>query len=782
VQERYIQWLIAHPWQALLLAIALLAGVAPGVTRLGFDQDYRVFFSKEFPPLEALNDLQATYNKNDNLLIVLAPPDGRVFSGPSLTIVRELTERAWQLPYSVRVESITNYQHTAAQGDELRVDDLVRDPKALTAAQLQALERIATTNPELRDRLISADGKVTGINVLIELPGDSNNEAGTVMEAARALSSEFEQRYPGLGVHLTGIIPMNHAFPEASMKDMGTLVPAMYGVIVLLMALLLRSFWGTVGTLLVITCSVVGALGISGYFGIRFTPPSASTPTMIMTLALADCIHLLTYMFHSLRRGLTKEEAIADSLRANMQPMVLTSLAAAIGFLSMNWSESPPFRDLGNITALGVATAIIFTLLLLPAFMRLVPLRGQLGQEALYGLMDRIAEQVIAHRRGLGLITVATVLLLGAAIPRIALNDEWITYFDKSFAFRQDTEFAADKLTGIYTIEYSIPAQGEGGIAEPEYLTHLAQFVDWYRHHPKVRHVAAITDMVKRINLSMHGDQPDWYRLPESRVAGAELLMVYEMSLPYGHDLNTLLNASKSASRVVVSLDVVSTVEMKEIEKEAEGWLRQNAPAYMFAHGSSPTLMFTHISQRNIRQMLSGTTIALLMVSAVLMFALRSVRLGTISLLPNLVPAVLGFGLWGLLVGEVGLATSIVAGMTLGIVVDDTVHFLSKYRRARSVHGSSPSEAVRYAFRTVGAAMFVTTVVLVAGFLVLSQSTFEMNAGMGLLTAIVLSFALIADFTLLPILLLLLDRQPQPATEPAPHSPQHLELEQEAAK
>ena len=179
----------------------------------------------------------------------------------------------------------------------------------------------------------------------------------------------------------------------------------------------------------------------------------------------------------------------------------------------------------------------------------------------------------------------------------------------------------------------------------------------------------------------------------------------------------------------------------------------------MQVHGASPSIMFSHIGARNIRSMLTGTTLALLLISFILVIALRSLRIGLISIVPNLVPAGMAFGLWGLLVGQVGLALSVVAGMTLGIVVDDTVHFLSKYLRARREEGLSSEDAVRYAFHTVGTALWTTSVVLIAGFLVLTRSPFELNSGMGLLTAITIGLALFADFLLLPTMLMTLDKK-----------------------
>ena len=193
------------------------------------------------------------------------------------------------------------------------------------------------------------------------------------------------------------------------------------------------------------------------------------------------------------------------------------------------------------------------------------------------------------------------------------------------------------------------------------------------------------------------------------------------------------------------------------LEDAAQQWMKDNAPG-MQTNGASPSVMFAHIGQRNIRSMLTGTTLALVLISLILTFALRSLKIGLVSLIPNLAPAAMGFGLWGLLVGEVGLALSVVTGMTLGIVVDDTVHFLSKYLRARREQHLSSEDAVRYAFSTVGMALTVTTLVLIAGFMVLTQSPFKLNSDMGLMTAITIAFALAADFLFLPPLLMKVEK------------------------
>jgi len=255
----------------------------------------------------------------------------------------------------------------------------------------------------------------------------------------------------------------------------------------------------------------------------------------------------------------------------------------------------------------------------------------------------------------------------------------------------------------------------------------------------------------------MHGDNPDWYKLPDSRELAAQYLLLYEMSLPFGLDLNNQIDIDKKSTRISATLETLSTQQVLAFEKRVDQWMSDNIPG-LKAVGASPTIMFAHIGMKNIISMLSGTTIALVLISLILFIALRSWRYGLLSLIPNLIPAGMAFGVWAIVDGEIGLALSVVTAMTLGIVVDDTIHYLSKYLRARREKGLNAEDAVRYAFSTVGVALWVTSVALVAGFLVLSTSSFKLNSGMGLLTAIVIAIALLVDFLLLPPLLIALDK------------------------
>ncbi|MEW8315993.1 MAG: MMPL family transporter [Candidatus Thiodiazotropha endolucinida] len=753
MKESFFHFVLNNRLLVIFLAIAISLLMGSGIQHLAFSNDYRMFFSEENPRLKAFEQLQNTYTKNDNVLFVIAPRDGKVFTRETLTAVAELTKESWQIPYSLRVDSITNFQHTHAEGDDLIVEDLVLDPQSLNDEELAEKQRIATSDPLLVNRLISPSAHTTGVNVTVQLPGKKLTEVPEVANRAREMAKNIEAAYPNIDIHLTGMVMMNNAFPSASQDDMTSLYPIMFAAVILVLVVMLRSIPGTLSTVIIIILMIIATMGLTGWLGIKMSPPTTTVPIVIMTLAIADCVHILVNFLHFMRDGQNKYEAMMESLRINLQPIFLTTLTTAIGFLSLNFSEAPPFRDLGNMAAMGVVLAFFLSITFLPAMMMLLPVKALSGDTLGSIAMVRFSDFVVRYKKqllwGMGMV----VLLLISQIPNNRLDDQFVKYFDETITFRQATDYATENLTGIYLIEYSLESGETGGISDPQFLQRVEEFANWYRQQPHVLHVNSITDIMKRLNRNMHADNDDWYRLPDQRDLSAQYLLLYEFSLPFGLDLNNQINVKKSATRFTVTMESISTTQLLEIEERAQAWLQENAPG-MRIDGASPTIMFAHIGNRNIISMLKGTTLALVMISVILIFALRSLRVGGLSLIPNLVPMGMAFGLWGIFVGEVGLALSVVTGMTLGIVVDDTVHFLSKYLRARREKDMDRENAVRYAFSTVGTALWVTTLVLMVGFGILAFSHFQLNAGMGLLTAITLGLALIADFLFLPPLLI----------------------------
>lgn len=756
--KTYGEWVVRWRWPVIFATIILVLSAASGGRFLAFSTDYRVFFSDDNPQLLAFEELQATYTKIDNIQFVVESLEGDAITADVMDGIELLTQKAWLLPFALRVDSVSNFQRTRAEDDDLIVADLVEGASNYTPAQLEDVRSFAQNEPNLKTMLISRDSLVTAVNVTFQMPEKEMDEIPTASIAARKLAVEIEAAYP-VKIYLNGMVMMNNAFMESSMDDMATLVPIMYLIIIVSMLLLVRSVSATLTTVVVLFFSVMTGMGLAGWLGIKLTPPSSAAATIIMTLAVADSIHLIVSMLASMRKGMSKQSAIIDSVRVNFMPIFLTSITTAIGFLSMNASDSPPFHDLGNITAIGVMAAFVISVSFLPAMLSLVPVRARTTDNHLNRYMDKFSSLVIAKSGSVMILSVAMALAVLAMIPLNELNEDFVKYFDEGTSFRNDADFTSKHLTGLYQLQYSLPADGDNGVSDPQFLANAKAFVDWLRSQPEVQHVNSITDTFQRLNMSLHGDDPAWYKLPEKRDLAAQYLLLYELSLPYGLDMNNQLNVDKSSTQIIATLKNLTSVELREISLRGEQWLTDNAPA-MRATGIGPGIMFAFISERNLQSMLTGTFIALIIISILITIALRSVKIGAISLLPNLLPAGLAFGVWGLMVGEVNMAAAMVSGMSLGIVVDDSIHFLSKYLRARREDKMDVEEAVRYAFSSVGIAIVVTSIVLVAGFMVLAQSTFAMNSQMALLTSIAIAMALLTDFLLLPVMLMRLDRKP----------------------
>lgn len=758
--------MISLRWFVIIAAFVGAGYIATGAANLEYSNNYRTFFSESNPELLNFEDFQATYTKSDNFFLMFKPKDGSdIFTNENLAAIGDFTEKAWTIPYATRVDSITNFQYTYANGDELIVEDLVPNPGASSDEELAAQEAAALAEPLLNKLLITPDAKVSAVQVTLVYPEQSLAEVPEAVAAVRALREEIETAYPQFEIYLTGSSMLNNAFGEAIRKDFSSLIPLMIGVIFLTTVIAIRSFSATIATLIMVILSTMIAMGWAGFVGIELAGPSPSSVIVILTLAIADAMHILITMRNGMRAGLEKHAAIIDAIKINFLAVSITSLTTIVGFMSLNFSDAPPFRDFGNISAVGIFAAWMFSLTFLPAVLSVLPIRVRtVSAQGQKSFLLGFANFVIAHNRKLLVVTGAATIVLIAMIPRIELSDEFRKYFDTSIEFRTDTDEVINYF-GFYAMEFSVKSGESGGVTEPQYLARLEDFTEWLRAHPDVEHVYSVADIMKRLNKNLNADNPDFYRVPEDRELAAQYLLLFELSLPYGLDLNDRINIDKSATRVTAVMDGdIDTRAIRQFMKDSESWFDENAPDYE-APPTGPQVMFTFIAQRNIESMVTGTTIAIIAIAFIMMVALRSVPMGLASMIPNGLPILAGFGVWALIVGKVGFSVAAIASLSLGIVIDDTVHFLTKYMRARRLKNYSGPDAIRYAFETVGAAVLFNTLILMAGFSVLTLSAFQINAELGMLTTIVIGLALVLDFLLLPGFLLMISKDKNEETQ-----------------
>ncbi|MCG8670042.1 MAG: MMPL family transporter [Pseudomonadales bacterium] len=754
LEKNFASQVIKHRVSILIASVIIVIASVIGAKHLVLSTDSRIYFGPDNPQLLDFEKLEDTFTKARNILILIHSPNEAIFSPNKLKLVNDLTEESWTVPHSYRVDSVTNFQHSEAEDDDLVTANLIDFLEDQSLESYKKLEEIALDDAFISGRLISLDGKTTGINILVSYPEGNPEAALEATRYTRVLRDKYREQYPDTEIYLTGVTLIDSTFAESVMQDSTTLIPIMYGVIILLLLFLLKSAASVISIILLVILASASAFGIAGQLGIMLNPTSSSASIVIMTVAVAHCVHLFVTFFNLHRDGDNYISSLTEALRINVQPIFLTSVTTAIGFLSLNLSDVPPMQDFGNIVAIGVAYATFFVLFTLPAAISYVPLKARVIAKTNTKFLDSLADFVIANQTKLLWVLIPLSFVIGLLSPLNTVNDQFTKFFDKDLDFSIAADFADTTLGGAYSIEYVLESGKEQGITSPEYLQKVDEFALWLRQQPEVMHVTSITDIMKKLNKNMHGDEETQFKLPESKELASQFLLLYEMSLPYGLDLNTYTNYNKSASKLSVSVPSLQTSDFLALQQRSYQWLKQNAPEPMHYEGSGVSLMFSHIGFRAMTSSIKGAAVALVLISTILLFALRSTRLGLISLLPNMLPAAIGFGIWGVFSGNIGMALSPVLGITLGIVVDDTVHFLSKYKRAIREQGLHHEDAIRYAFHNVGIALWVTTFVLTSGFLIFTFGVFVPNRDLGLMAAQIIFVALILDFLLLPALLM----------------------------
>lgn len=757
--ERYIRWVIAQRKWLTVITFLAVAIITFGASKLTFTSDFRTYFGPDNPQLLAFENMERTFSKQENVFFYIRAKEGDIFTNRGLALIETLTNKGWELPHSQRVTSLQNYQHTDVEEDELMIDYLYEEAMDLDSSQLQRIKNITFDEPTMIHRLISEDGASTGVTVRTVLPEEMTREAsGEVVNAARDLANTLRPEYPDFDIMIGGSLASNVTMGEAIKQDIENLLGLSYLIMIIAMVILLRTFSGMILTLMIISFSVLSTIGLFGWLGFTMTPPTGFVPTAILTIAVADTIHILITYYYELTHGRSKLEAIQEALRINFSPVFITSITTIIGVLCLNTSDSPPYQDMGNMIAAGVFFAWIYSITFLPAMLAIMPApKGKAVNNEPTGMIA-FADFVIKHYKPLFVAMLVLIVAVGVQVNRNIITERWHEFFDETFEVRNTLEATNESLGGLHRIFFVLDSKEEGGINNPAFLQQADDFSKWLATQDKVTSVDSLTDIIKRLNKNLHENNQDWYQIPESRELSAQYLLLYELSLPLGLGLDDTINNARSAIRMSVAFSKADSIYILELEQKALEWLKTNAPAIHVNEGTGLDIVFANLTFRNIGSMMSGTSMALVLISFLLIFALRSFKIGMISLVPNIVPAVLAYGIWGMINGQIDTAISVVVCLSLGIVVDDTVHFLSKYLRARREKGYSAEEAIRYAFSTVGTALIVTSTVLIGGFMVMQFSHFNPSNHMGMLLAITILVALLVDFLFLPPLLMFLDR------------------------
>ncbi len=760
--------LLARPAAALLFALTVAAICGYGAMRLTVNSDNRILFPEHDENRRKLDLFEARYASESNLILALHARDGSVFTTERLTAIAAVTDGAWRLPYATRVDSITNATHISSDADGVIIEEMA--PTAMIEATPEKVADRALSDTLLVGRLAAADGATAAVNIEFDYPLGDSSAVAAIHAAVDELLVDAGVDAAGLDAWRGGRVASSGAFSDAVKTDMKTLTPLAYVAIFVLVGVLLRSASLALALLASAILATISAMGIAGWLNLSLSSTTSSSPTIIVTLGAATLIHIITHYQSAFMALRDKRAALEQAVKECATPVGLALGTTAIGFLSLNFADAPPFRDLGNIIAIGAGCLLFFGFTATPALLHLLPAPAARGVPPLELTVSRTADFIISNRRALAFGLPPAFLAIIAGIQLIKIDDDFVRFFDESYAYRLDSENIETQLTGLDVLEFDVGASQENAIFDPAYLSKLDAFEAWLRAQPKITYVATMAETFKRLNRHMTTGAEEAHQLPKSADAVAQYLLAYEMSLPFGRTLTDSITLDRSRTRVTAVMTKASTAEVRALTQEAEQWLETHEPEKIVGSATGLGVMYAYLTTQNLDAMTVGNALAIGLISLVLIAAFRSVKYGLISLVPNLLPAVIAFGVWGYLVGQVGVVASAVGALTLGIIVDDTVHLMWRYQRARR-EGATPEASVRVMLRDVGRPMLTSTLALIAGFAVLGSSGFEISASLGALSAITVAAALIADWFFLAPLLLTLEGRSAEQRSPVLRNP-----------
>lgn len=759
-KKDFAKLLIKYRYLSIGLVIIVVCLLATGLTKLTFNPDLETYFPEGHPAVIRYNEIDDMFIPTDNLIIAVHSNEGTLFNGDSLKVIEELTKKSWTIPYSVRVDSLTNYSYVKSVNDDLIVEPFIEEAEKKSIEFFEKRENLVAGEDIIYKSLISEDKKTSVVSIIVDPPGPNKEDQNSeLINYILGFIEPIKESNENLDIRLLGNPYLDYISPRIVKAEMPVVMPLMLLLIFFIVFLMIRSYVAVLATFVVILMSLIATFGSIGILGSPLNQMVTTIPILIITLALADCIHLFSIYFQNRVKGISSKESMEKSLEMNIQPLFLTTISTCIGFLCLNFIEVAPLRDFGNAVAIGIGFAFIFTIFFIAPIVSFFEVKTASKVTKQTRFSTSVGSFILKNGNKLIFSITSISFLILLCIPMNELDENPTQMYAEGFtSFSSDTLWLDEKLSVTFPVNF-LATNEEGQVSDPDFLKILDKFSVWLEEREQVNHVTSLANNMKNLNKSMHGDDPEWKKIPENADLSAQYLFFYEMSLPMGLDLNSSISQDRKSTKISATLKDMSANEFKEFNNEVLGYLQQNNLENMISEPSSFRVIFTYMVEAIVNSLLYGLFIGILLITLIIGLFFRSYLLPALSIFPNILPIGMGFGLWGLFVGDVGFMVAVGMGSTLGVIVDFTVHFLSKYELARKEFKKSVEESVIYSFETVGFALIIMTVVLALGFSVLNLVTFIPIQDFAKFSVICFIGGLIINFLFLPNLLIKFDKR-----------------------
>ncbi len=746
--DRFSHWLLRHRYVLLAFIFITSLPLIYLITNIRVDNTLEVWFEPDDPQLLLYKRFLDEFEGDQTLVVAFKAEN--IFTFQALSFIQKLTKELEKLPHVLEVISLTNVENIIGTAEGISIEPLIADIPT-EASELSKIRQIALSRQLYVGNLISQDGKTTMI--VLRVPKLNVDQMKVLYDAAWEVIQEHSHKYK---LHLGGGIALDVLFDRSSTKDTLIFLPLQFFVVFLILIFVYRRITTVVLPFTVILLANVYTMGLFAILDLPFNIVISILPAIMVVIGIADSVHIITHYFEELAGGAKKYDAIILSIKAMFLPCLFTSLTTGIGFSSFISSHIVPIRTMGLLAAFGVMMAFIFTIVLLPIFLYLLkaPETGFIKRVD-RGLLTRIltASGNFCKRnpRKIVVISILLAIVAGFGISRLQAHTFVLEFFKKGHPIRNAYNFLEENISGVVNLEIIIEDEPDFA-KDPEFLRKVEGLTEYIYTFSNTSKVYSILDYLKLINQSLHADDPRHYRIPDTRSEVAQYLFLYELS--GGEELFRYISSDYSTVRITAWAKTIGSKMATENIHKIQQYIDENFKEYRSAQLTGTSKMFVQLDQMIIQSQIRSFLIAFGIIFILLSVLFRSIKLGAIAMIPNVLPIAMTLAIMGLTHVPLDVATVMIAAVAIGITVDNTIHYMVRYNRELVVNKDYKASIPRTS-SSVGRAIFFTSTILVLGFCVLIFASFRPTIYFGLLTGMTLLFGLIASMVLLPAILLL---------------------------
>lgn len=745
-------WLVQHRFKLAVVALLVTIIGGWGVQFTRFDGTNESLFAEADEYKAEVDQARVDFPSSAPRLTMTFEVDGDIFNLRTLTAIDELTRRYIEIDSAIALSSILTYRVSEADKEILGRSYLFPDLDDITEADLQQIKTIALNDEDLTQARLTSAGNVTLATVSYSVSEDTSEARLAVAESAVVLRDSLRQQYPDIRIYLVGGPMFERDSNLAREKDNKVLLPLVVIAGVLLLWFCLGSLLSSIALAVVALTTIIVTVGTHALLDIPLNQISRLGPAVAGIVAFADGIHVLSVYAQKILRGTDRKQALIESININFRPIALATVTTTMGFLSLNLSSAPAIYGFGNIVAIGVIWAFFFTVFLLPAMILLIPARSIAKPLGVSGFIEGVLRLVARREKPLfcgflGLIAVTLFML-----PLNKLDNDPFDFIDEGSDLSVVVEIQQREFENDRGLAFVVRSNEYYGITNRDFLDKVDDIATQLEADPQISWVSTYTDYLKLRNKAANDDDEAYEVIPEDQLTVIDYLVGYQLVAEIDPNLGQIFNKDYSAIYLYVATSGLSDEEILQLANKIDVLAENYASESFQVTHANNTILGARLNQIISTELFTGFSLSLVMITLTMMIGLRSLRYGLLSIAPNVFPITIVFGLWGLIEGNLSPYVLMLLAVSIGLVVDDSVHVLSKYKTARD-SGKSPGESIEESISLAGSAITITTLWMSVGIALMGFSSTTIFQNLTSIITPIIVVALFLDLLFLPSLL-----------------------------